>query len=202
MGPIIPAPDSQFRLPLPQTNPNIRKSDAAEKRKRVTPKKRFRPASPRATVTCPPLPQAPPKPISDAAAASAPATVREDTPWPGTGMMSGNFFKERNWLLPKGYLAMEGEKEGVAKPYPKEEGKEGEQKAQSKRRKVWLGTQLPFLQGTKERSWSSPSTGTNGRPAAETLTQTTSKKVQYTEHDQNETAMGTGDREVECKIQP
>ena len=135
MGPIIPALASQFRLPLPETNPNVRKSDATEKRKRVTPKKRFRPATCRATVTCLPLPQAPPKPTSDAAAASAPAMVREDTPWPGTGRMSGNLLEERNWLLPKGYLAMEGEKEGVAKPYPKEEGKEGEQNPNQKEEK-------------------------------------------------------------------
>ena len=53
--------------------------------------------------------------------------VREDTPWPGAGKMSGNLFNDRNWLLPKGYLAMEGEKEEVAKPYLKEEGKPGEQ---------------------------------------------------------------------------
>ena len=39
MGPIIPAPTSQFRPPLPETNPNVRKSDASEKLKRVTPKK-------------------------------------------------------------------------------------------------------------------------------------------------------------------
>ena len=116
MGPIIPALVKQFRLPLPETNPNVRKSDAAEKRKRVMPKKRFRPATPRATVTCLPLLQAPPKPTSDTAAASAPAMVREDTPWPGAGRMSGTLFKERNWLLPKGYLVTEGEKEGVAKP--------------------------------------------------------------------------------------
>ena len=51
MGSIIPAPAIQFRLPLPETNPNVRKSEALEKRKRVIPKKRFRPATPRAT--CP-----------------------------------------------------------------------------------------------------------------------------------------------------
>ena len=34
MGPIIPAPTNQFRPPLPETNPNIRKNDKAEKRKR------------------------------------------------------------------------------------------------------------------------------------------------------------------------
>ena len=57
MGPIITAPASQFRLPLPETNPNVRKSDASEKRKRVTPKRRFRLATPRATTTHLPLPQ-------------------------------------------------------------------------------------------------------------------------------------------------
>ena len=62
--------------------------------------------------------------------------VREDTPWPGAGKMSGNLFKERKWLLLKGYLAMEGEKGGVAKPYPKEEGKEGEQNPNQKEKSV------------------------------------------------------------------
>ena len=38
MGP-IPAPFSQFRPPLPDTNPNIRNNNATEKRKRATPKK-------------------------------------------------------------------------------------------------------------------------------------------------------------------
>ena len=41
MGPIILAPVSQFRPPLPETNPNFRKSDTTEKRKRATPKKKF-----------------------------------------------------------------------------------------------------------------------------------------------------------------
>ena len=118
MGPIIPAPASQFRPPLPETNPNVGKSDATEKRKRVTPKKRFRPATPKATAMCPPLPQAPPKPTSDAATASAPAMVRQDTPWPGAGKMSGNLFQERNWLLLKGYLATEGEKCGWGPNFP------------------------------------------------------------------------------------
>ena len=144
MGSIIPALASQFRLPLPETNPNVRKSDVTEGRKGVTPKKRFGPATHRATVTCPPLLQAPPKPTSDAAAASAPAMVKEDTPWPSAGRMSGNLFKERNCLLLKGYLAMEGEKEGVAKPYPKEEGKEGEQSPNQKEEKCGWGPKCPF----------------------------------------------------------
>ena len=66
MGSIIPAPASQFRPPLPETNPNVRKGDASEKRKRVTPKKRFRPATPRATTTFLPLLQVPSKSTSDA----------------------------------------------------------------------------------------------------------------------------------------
>ena len=148
MGPIIPALASQFRLPLPEMNPSVRKSDATEKRKRVTPKKRFMPATPRATATCPPLPQAPPKPTSDTAAA-APAIVREDTPWPGAGKMSGNLFKDRNWLLPKGYLATEGEKEEVAKPYPKEEGKMGEQNP--KEEKCGWGPNCPFCKAQRKK---------------------------------------------------
>ena len=71
MGPIIPALISQFRPPLPETNLNIRKSDTTEKRKRATPKKKFRPAIPRATMTmCPPLLQAPPKPNNSASSST------------------------------------------------------------------------------------------------------------------------------------
>ena len=110
MGPIMPAPVSQFRPPLPETNHNIRKGDTTEKRKRATPKKKFRPATPRATVMHPPLQQAPPKPSNSTS--SAPVTVREDTPWPSTGKMSGNLFEERNWLLPKDYLVTEDKKVG------------------------------------------------------------------------------------------
>ena len=69
MGPApVPAPTpaaaSQFRPPLPNTNPNIRKDNAAEKRKRAVPK-RFRPLAPKATAACPPLPEAPPMPKND-----------------------------------------------------------------------------------------------------------------------------------------
>ena len=93
MGPVIPAPFSQFWPPLPETNPNIRKSDSLEKRKRATPKKRFRPATPKVSMTCLPLMQTVPRPTNGASA--APMTVREDTPWLGTGKMSGKLFVER-----------------------------------------------------------------------------------------------------------
>ena len=111
MGPIIPAPVSQFRPPLPEINPNIRKCDTTEKRKRATPKKKFRPAIPRATKMHPPLLQGPPKHTNSAS--PAPVIVRDDTPWPSTGNMLGSLFEERNWLLLKDYLVTEDKKEDV-----------------------------------------------------------------------------------------
>ena len=63
-GKMGPAPISQFRPPLPDTNPNIRKDNAMEKRKRAAPK-RFRPATPKPTTAHLPLPEAPPKPKND-----------------------------------------------------------------------------------------------------------------------------------------
>ena len=92
----------------------------------MTPKRRFRPVAPKATAMCSPLPKTPPKPASNAAAASMPMMVRQDTPWPSAGNMSGNMFQDRNWLLPKDYLATE-EKEEMAEPYQKEEHKMEEQ---------------------------------------------------------------------------
>ena len=130
MGPIpVPASDNQFRPPLPETNPNVRKNDVTEKGKRATPKKKFRPAAPKPTTASHPLPEAPPMPKNSAPLPSVP--VREDTPWPSTGKMSGNLFEDRNWLLPKNYLATENKNEnatGITSPKPslKEEPKMGE----------------------------------------------------------------------------
>ena len=93
MGP-TPAPASQFRPPLPNTNPNIRKDNAAEKRKRAAPK-RFRPVAPKTTAA---HPEAPPKPKNDVSD-SRPVQVCKSTPWPGAGKMSENLFEDRNWLL-------------------------------------------------------------------------------------------------------
>ena len=120
MRPIpVPAPGNQFRPPLPDTNPSVRKNDGTEKRKRATPKKKFRPAAPKPTTVHPPLPEAPPKPKNIVPLPSVP--VREDTPWPGTGKMLGNPFEDRNWLLPKNYLATENKSEnvtGISSPKP------------------------------------------------------------------------------------
>ena len=146
--PIIPGPVSQFRPPLPETDPNLRKGDTTEKR--ATPKKKFRWATPRVATMCPPLPHAPPKPDSSASSAQ----VREDTPWPSTGKMSGNLFEERNWLLPKHYLVTENKKEDntidTAKPPLKDEPKMEEQATSQKEEKCGWGPNCPFCKSQKK----------------------------------------------------
>ena len=110
--------NSQFRPPLLETNPNICRTDKVEKRKTITPKRKFRPATPKVTMTNTPLPQAPPKPNN-----KVPPTVRADTPWSGTGKMSGNLFNDRQWLLLKGYLATQNKEENIDITSLKEEPK-------------------------------------------------------------------------------
>ena len=146
----VPAPGNQFRPPLPETNPNVRKNDATEKRKREIPKK-FRPVTPKITTTCPPLPEAPPKPEN-----STPSVpVREDTPWPSTGKMSGNLYEDRNWLLPKNNLVTENKNEsttGVTSPRSplKEEPKMEEQVISPKAEKCRWAPDCPFCKSQKK----------------------------------------------------
>ena len=85
-GKMDPAPANQFRPPLPNTNPNIRKDNATEKRKRAAPK-RFRLAAPKATGVHLPLPEAPPTPRDDVPDNLTPPSVPvcKSTPWPGGG---------------------------------------------------------------------------------------------------------------------
>ena len=135
-------PNSQFRPPLPETNPNICKTDKVEKRKTITPKRKFRPVTPKVTTTNSPPPQAPLKPSNE-----VPPTVRADTPWPGAGKMSGNLFDDRQWLLPKGYLAIQNKKDDIDIPSLKEEPKVADN---PKEDKMWMGTQLSLLQGTEK----------------------------------------------------
>ena len=142
------APGNQFRPPLPETNPNVRRNDITEKRKRTTLRKTFRPATPKLSTACPPLPEAPPKPKNSAPLPSVP--VREDTPLPSAGKMLGNLFEDRNWLLPKNYLATENKNvntTGVTSPRPslKEEPKIDEQSVISpKAEKCRWGPNCPF----------------------------------------------------------
>ena len=148
MGP-IPAPVSQFRPPLPDTNPNIRKDNATEKRKKATPK-RFRPATPKPTAVNLPLPEAPPKPKNGAPLPSIP--VCESTPWPCIDKMSDNLFEDKNWLLPPNFLENGKENKtenelkavtNVTSPKPQikeEESKTGEQPTE----KCGWGPGCPF----------------------------------------------------------
>ena len=141
MGPSIPVPtpNSQFRPLFPETNPNICRTDKAEQRKTITPKRKFRPVTPRVTMSCPPLPQVPLKPSNE-----VPPTVKADTPWPGAGKMSGNLFEHRNWLLPKGYLAIENKKDDTDTPSLKEEPKVEKQSDNPKEEKCGWGPDCPF----------------------------------------------------------
>ena len=57
MGPIPQPTSSKYRPPQPDTNCNVKKDKATEKRKREAPTKRFRPnigSKPSEAATCPP----------------------------------------------------------------------------------------------------------------------------------------------------
>ena len=99
---------------------------------------------------CPPLLQTTPKPTNGASA--APVTVREDTSWPDAGKMSGTLFEERNWRLPKVYLAIEDKKEDatVANSPLIEESKMGEQTSSQKEEKCGWGHNCPFCKAQKK----------------------------------------------------
>ena len=159
MGP-APAPPNQFRPPLPNTNPNIRKDNAAEKRKRAV-SKRFRPVAPKPTSMPPPLPEAPPKPKNDVPD-SQPVPVCESTPWSGTGKMSGNLFEDRNWLLLPNYLSNDNENKTVSEPKntasvtsPRPSVKEEEPKTNNQEKCGW-GPDCPFCKSQKKEEESKP----------------------------------------------
>ena len=128
MGPIPQLTSSQYRPPQLDTNLNVRKDNAVEKRKRAVPTKRFRPSTaPKPseamafpTVTVSKVPENRLPPLEK-------APVHESTPWPGAERMSGNLFEDGNWLLPPNYLN-NGSKNATSLKSPiKEEPKIGEQ---------------------------------------------------------------------------
>ena len=156
MGP-SPAPASQFRPPLPNTNPNIRKDNAAEKRKRAVPK-RFRPVASKPTTM---HPEAPPKPKNDVPD-SQPVPDCESTPWPGTGKMSGNLFEDRNWLLLPNYLSNDNENKTESEPKntasvtsPRPPVKKEELKATDQEKCSW-GPDYPFCKSQKKEEENKP----------------------------------------------
>ena len=130
MGPVPQPTSSQNRPPQLDTNPCIRKDNAVEKRKRALPTKRFWPgAAPKPSRTA----MHPPATVSKAPANVKPQTaasenrpppledapVHESTSWPSAGKMSGNLFKDRNWLVPPNYLNNDNKNAtGIARPKP------------------------------------------------------------------------------------
>ena len=75
-----------------------------------------------------------------------PVPARESTPWPGTGKMLGNFFDDRNWLIPQNYLPSKDKDENVTgitsprTPIKENEPKTNEQSSEKCR---W-GPECPF----------------------------------------------------------
>ena len=130
MGPMPQPASSQYRSPQLDTNPNIRKDTTTEKRKRTVPTKRLRPsAAPKPSRTA----MHPPATVSKAPATVTPQTdaseyrpppledvpVCKSTPLPSAGKMLGNFFEDRNWLLPPNYLNNDNKNAtGIARPKP------------------------------------------------------------------------------------
>ena len=174
MGPVPRPASSQYRPPQLDTNPNVRKDKATEKRNRVVPTKRLRSntaSEPKeaavhspATISKAPTnikPQAQegtsenrPPPLED-------APVCKSTPWPGAGKISGNLFEERsNWPLPPNYLDNKNAKDvtGIITPKPsiKEEPKAEEQSfTNPKTEKCGWGPNCPFCknQEKEEEDW-------------------------------------------------
>ena len=99
---------------------------------------------------CLPLLEAPPKPKNNASS----VPIREDTPWPSTGKMPGNLFKDRNWLLPKNDLVTENKNDDTnvasTRPPLKEEPKAEEQATSPKAEKWGWGLDCPFCKSQKK----------------------------------------------------
>ena len=167
-------PNSQFRPPLPETNPNISRSNNMEKRKTIKPKRNFRPVTPKVTATNPPIPQAPPKPNYEV----PPTVVRADTPWPGTGKTSGNLPDDRQWLLPKGYPAILNKKNDTNIPSLKEELKAEKPVIADnpKEDKCRWGPNCPFCKA-QEKKEESPQHRPLPDPQTQKLTKTKSQQL-------------------------
>ena len=91
---------------------------------------------------CPPLENAP---------------VCKSTPWPGAGRMSGNLFKDRNWLLPPNYLNDDSKNvtgSTSSRPPIKEELKIGEQSdINPKAEKCGWRPNCPFCKNQDKEDW-------------------------------------------------
>ena len=164
----IPQPtNTQYRPPQLDTNPNVRKDNAIEKRKSAMPTKRFWPsAAPKhsGTATHPlqlfPKPQLMSNPKQMLLKIDPPlenTPVHKSTPWPGTGRMSGNLFKDRNWLLPLNYFNSDNKNAtGIARSKSpiKEEPNIGEWSiVNPKAEKCGWGPNCPFCKNQDKEDW-------------------------------------------------
>ena len=78
--------------------------------------------------------------------------MRESTPWPGTGKMSGNLFDNRNWLIPQNYLPSKDKEEnatGITSPKPPIKENEPKINEQSSEKCGW-DPDCPFCKSQKE----------------------------------------------------
>ena len=132
MGPIPQPTSSQYRSPHMDTNPNVRKDNGTEKRKRAVPTKRFRPGAAH---------------NSSKATMHPPATnskVPENRPPP---LEKDPVHKSRNWLFPSNYLNNQ-------KTPIKEEPKIGKQSIISpKAEKCGWGPNCPFCKNQEKEDW-------------------------------------------------
>ena len=92
--------------------------------------------------------------------------------------MSGNLFDNRNWLLPKGYLAIEDKKGDTTTPSLKEEPKTKEHYTSPKEEECGWAPDCPFCKAQDkegEVQWQRPSPGLK----AQTPTSMTNTKQQW-----------------------
>ena len=155
MGPIPQPTSHQYSPPQLDTNPKVRKDNAAEKRKRAVPTKKFKPSEapkPGKATTQPPMtaskvPEAPenrPPPLEK-------AKTCESTPLPGARRMSRNLFEDGNWLLPPNYLNNDHKDAASPKSPIKEEPKTGEQSTSPNAEKCGWGPSCPFCKNQERR---------------------------------------------------
>ena len=185
MGPIPQPTSSQYRPPQPDTNPNVRKYKATEKRKiavhlskdsrliqLLSPMKQphtHLQQSPRpqpiSNLKCKKeTPENRPPPLEN-------APVHKSTGWPGARKISGNIFEERkDWLLPPNYLDNNKVKDTSQCHQPKTSLKGGIPRLKNspvphpKNREVCMGTKFPLLQESRKRRrlwWQLPKSAAN-----------------------------------------
>ena len=92
--------------------------------------------------------------------------------------MSGNLFDDRNWLLPKGYLAIEDKKGNTTTPSLKEEPKTKEISTSPKEEKCSWGPDCPFYK-VQDKEGQNPQQRPSPKLQAQKPTSMTKTKQQW-----------------------